>query len=596
MGSTWQRLFPLRASVVTEEAPAVRRQQRSPAAEPTPALRPRLPGWQVAVGITLLALAVRLVGIGYGLPDHFHWDEPTVMNRVIRMGGGDLNPHFFYYPTLLMYVLLVLQGALYLFGRALQVYQSADHFALVYLVDSTTSYVAGRVLVAAFGAASVFVCYLVGLRFLSAPAGLIGALLLAVSPVHVASSHFITNDVPMAFFALLAYVFLWDVYRRGRGRDYLAAGAAIGLGTATKYLPVVLLVSLVLAHVFRLRNETGGWRSAGRGWPWLVAGGAAAFVVFAAASPYVLLDWRSALHDYQVQGALSGATGCRDCSLNFVPYLTGTLGWSVGWGAYLLALVGLASLAWTPGERRLRYGLLASFPVMLFLMVGVQRQPWARWLVPIAPFAGLAAGAVLWALVRRLAARPELARAGAAVPPAWPAPALAAAGALLLVAVPAVTSLGYDRALVAQDPRTSAVNWFEERVPKGTAVAVQPMLDRYFFTAQLRTDAQLERTLSWVPEGKPALRDAVEEKYRERPVYHEVPFSYDLAELRAAGVRYVVLSSAHYHNSDPVREDQLYAALSRESRVVARFTPPVSLPSPDNYPVSMPTVTVYELT
>src|SRR5438445_656285 len=83
------------------------------------------------------------------------------------------------------------------------------------------------------GAATALVTFLVGRRFLSAPAGLIGAVVLAVSPVHVANSHFATNDVPMAFFAVLAYVFLWDVYSRGRGRDYVAAGVAIGLGIGT---------------------------------------------------------------------------------------------------------------------------------------------------------------------------------------------------------------------------------------------------------------------------------------------------------------------------------------------------------------------------
>src|SRR2546421_6556887 len=208
------------------------------------------------------------------------------------MGGRDLNPHFFYYPTLLMYVLLVLQGALYAAGRALHYYPTADAFAVAYLTNSTASYVVGRALVASLGAASVFLTFIVGRRFLSAPAGLIGALLLAVSPVHIGSSHFVTNDVPMAFFALLAYLFIWDVYKRGRGRDYLLSGAVVGLGTATKYLPVVLLVSIALAHAFRMRNQVERWRAAIQGWPWLLAAGAAAFIAFAIASPFVLLDWR----------------------------------------------------------------------------------------------------------------------------------------------------------------------------------------------------------------------------------------------------------------------------------------------------------------
>jgi Dolichyl-phosphate-mannose-protein mannosyltransferase len=551
-----------------------------------------------AIAVTVLGLGLRLAGTWYGLPDHFHWDEPTIMNRVIRMGGGDLNPHFFYYPTLLMYTLLIANGALYAVGHVLHVYPSTNAFAISYLTDSTASYVVGRAVVATLGGLTVLLTYLVGRRFISAPAGLIGALLLAVSPVHVANSHYATNDVPMAFFAMLSYVCLWYVYTRGRGRDYLLAGAVIGLGVSTKYLPLVLLVSLALAHAFRLRNETGTWRSVTTGLLWLVASGAAAFAAFAVTSPYVLMDWRSAIHDYGVQSSLSSAAGCQDCGLNFGPYLTQTLGWSIGWVAYLLALVGLASLAWTRGEARLRGILLASFPIMLFLLIGSERQPWPRWLVPIAPFACLAAGGVLWALARRLASlRLRLPAPGGPGPVAVRGPILAAAAVLTLAALvqPAIETGRFDRSLLATDPRTQAERWFEGTVPDGTTVAVQPMLDRYFFTVQLRTDAQLDELEAYLPPSKAWLRDEVAAQYHQRPVYGEARFVYDLAQLRAEGARYVVISSAHFHNVDPAGEDRLYAQLASDARVAARFTPPVNLPDAADYPTQMPTITVYEL-
>lgn len=586
-------------AVVTEPTPARVPSRGTDVTHPSTAMamrRHQVDVWLVgAAVVTALALGLRLAGLIYGLPEHFHWDEPTIMNRVIRMGGGDLNPHFFYYPTLLMYLLLVLQGMLYAVGHVLHVYPSADSFAVSYLTSSTASYLVGRTLVAALGGASVFLTYLVGRRFLSAPAGLVGALLLAVSPVHIGSSHFVTNDVPMAFFALLAYVFLWNVYTRGRPFDYVVSGVVIGLGVSTKYLPVVLLISLALAHAFRQRNETGGWRAAPRGLRWLAVGGVAAFAAFAATSPYVLLDWRSAIHDYQIQSSLSSAAGCSSCGLNFVTYLTQTLGWSVGWPAYVLALVGLASLAWTPGEARRRGILLASFPVMLFLMVGSERQPWARWLVPIAPFACLAAGAVLYAAVRRVASMPASSRAiGGSLGPRVVLVAVAVLS-LAAAAPPAIASARFDRSLMTTDPRTQAAYWFAARVPNGTTVAVQPMLDRYFFTVQLHTDVQLQELESYLPASREGARQLLDARYRERPVYRQAPFVYDLRQLRAEGVRYVVISSAHYHNVDPLREDRLYADLAVQAHLAARFRPPVGVPDADLYPVSMPTITVYEL-
>src|SRR5690242_11850910 len=109
------------------------------------AARRRMDPWlAAAIGAMALGLALRLTGLAYGLPDHFHWDEPTIMNRAIRMAGGDLNPHFFYYPTLLMYLLLVANGALYAVGHVLGFYASSNAFAVSFLTDSTASYLVGR--------------------------------------------------------------------------------------------------------------------------------------------------------------------------------------------------------------------------------------------------------------------------------------------------------------------------------------------------------------------------------------------------------------------------------------------------------------------
>ena len=557
---------------------------------PAAAGRGRTNRWLVAaLAVTAVALAIRLIGIDYGLPFHYHWDEPTIMNRVIRMGGGDLNPHFFFYPTLLMYVFLAAQGVLYGVGHLLHIYPSGDAFLVSYLTDSTASYVVGRVIVAGAGAATVFVTYAVGRRFLSPGVGLLAAAILAISPVHVANSHFATNDVPMGFFATLTYIFLWQVYRRGLRRDYVATGVVIGLATSTKYLPVVLLVCVAVAHVFRL-HLSGEQFTLRRLVMSPMLSAAVAFGAFAVTSPFVLLDWSNALNDYRVQGQLSSAAGCTDCPFNFVPYLTNTLGWSVGWPVYLLALVGLLSIPFQFGERRFRFILLASWPVLLFLMIGFQRQPWARWLVPIAPFASLAAAAVCISVYRRISAYVS---GGVRIRGAWAGFAVLGLG--LVFVQPAFTSARYDSVLLQKDPRTATVDWFTSNVATGTKIAVQPLLDRYFFTAQLRTSSQLASEEGWIPGSRSSARQEFEAAYNSRPVYEDVAFVYDYDQLKNSGVRYVVISSAHYHEVDAAAEDRFYAQLRERGRLVERFTALSPLPDADNFPVSPPAISVYEL-
>jgi len=555
---------------------------------------PRDP-WLIAVlGIAVVALGLRLVGTPFGLPYHYHWDEPTLLNRVIRMGSGDLNPHYFWYPSLLMYVGLIFEGGLYLVGHLLHVYPSADAFAAAYFEDSTAMYLLGRILVAAIGAANVVVCYQVGKRFFSRPVGLIGALLLAVAPIHVSSSHFFTTDVPMTFLVLVAYLFIWNVYSRGTRRDYVLAAVMIGLGIATKYLPALLLVSLVIAHVARHRLLLGRW------WPvpqvrLLLAAFGLAGAAFFVASPFVVIDWHTALHDYAALTAQKTAQGCQDCSLSFLPYVTNALPWSVGLIAYIAALAGLASLATARSERRLELILFSTFPLLLFAVVGAGRQPLARYLVPLAPFLALAAAAVIVWMAKDAAKR---------LPRLWPSLGrqlpnitVAAAAALTLMALlpAAFVSARYDVYLTHEDPRTQAAAWFNTHVPAGTTIAIQPIQDRYFLTAPVMTESQLATIKGYIPASKKTLVDKLDRYYRSGQVYPDVPFVYDLPTLRAEGVRYVILSSAHYHNVDPAIEDPFYADLARSGRVIAKFEPAEQLPDATLYPVYMPTIMIYEL-
>lgn len=165
----------------------------------------------------------------------------------------------------------------------------------------------------------------------------------------------------------------------------------------------------------------------------------------------------------------------------------------------------------------------------------------------------------------------------------------------MLLVPPSISSVRYDASLLQQDPRTAAVLWFHDHVPTGTRVAVQPMLDRYFFTVQLPTESELATEESWIPPDKAQAQKLLESTYRSRPVYDDVQFTYDYAGLTAEGVRYVVISSAHFHNVDPAAEDQLYRDLNLHAKAAYRFGPKFVLPDAEFFPVTAPVITVYEM-
>jgi len=87
--------------------------------------RSRLGLW----ALLALAAAVRFYGLRFGMPHvEARPDEVVIAGIGKELLRGDLNPHFFRYPTLFMYVLAVIDYGYYLYGRGVGWFTSLDHF------------------------------------------------------------------------------------------------------------------------------------------------------------------------------------------------------------------------------------------------------------------------------------------------------------------------------------------------------------------------------------------------------------------------------------------------------------------------------------
>lgn len=104
--------------------------------------------------------------------------------------------------------------------------------------------VAGRVLIAAFGVATVGVVFLLGRELYSSSVGLVGAALLAVMPYHVIVTRQVLLDGPMVFFSTLVLWWIAKYVKEGRLVWVVAAGAALGLTMLTKESSIVLVGSI----------------------------------------------------------------------------------------------------------------------------------------------------------------------------------------------------------------------------------------------------------------------------------------------------------------------------------------------------------------
>src|SRR4051794_34452677 len=123
--------------------------------------------------ILVVALGLRLWGIGHGLPYVFNPDENAhFVPRAIGMFGHSLDPQYFINPPAFTYLLHVAfwvrWGSRAAVGHA-------------FATDPGTAFTIARVLVAVLGAASVGLLAWAGARLIDRRTGLVAAALLAVA-------------------------------------------------------------------------------------------------------------------------------------------------------------------------------------------------------------------------------------------------------------------------------------------------------------------------------------------------------------------------------------------------------------------------------
>lgn len=151
--------------------------------------------------IFVLAVILRLVGIGWGMPhDNLHPDEGLIFGQAYQCA---LNHNFevrdYYRPN---HVSIKLNTLLYVGIQELYFApQGQTDFALNYSQHFALFTVASRVLTALFSMGTVVLAYLIALLWGRRQA-LFATLLFAIFPSFIEHSHYITPDIPLLFFLM----------------------------------------------------------------------------------------------------------------------------------------------------------------------------------------------------------------------------------------------------------------------------------------------------------------------------------------------------------------------------------------------------------
>jgi 4-amino-4-deoxy-L-arabinose transferase-like glycosyltransferase len=494
---------------------------------------------QARFGLVLSLVAAALLrfwALPQGIPFGVQVDEPEVLLRAVRMmKTGDFNPHFFDYPTLYMYLQALVAVGRFLFGAM------RGEWAGLAQAPPEAFYLWARAVTATLGTATVWVIYHTGLRW-GRRVALLSAVMFAVMPLHVRESHFVLTDVPVTFFVMVTLLLSLRAHERSTLTAFAFAGAAAGLAGATKYTGVLALFLPLLTCALTPAIRPSRVAAA----VIVVISMVGAFLV---AAPYSLLDLPTFLNQFaRLSGEYRAALGAPEpIWIIYLKHLRN----AYGYPGSAIVVAGLAVGAWktATGPDRFKWALLTLFPVLYFRFISNQHIFYGRYLLPLLPFLSLLGAAAVVAIVdvMRHARLPQAAKNVATV-----------LLALIAIAPPSYTSIGFNANAAKVWTTEQAYDWILREIPPGSRVTME--------SRQILLPASYKAT------------------YLAQLRLH--PFEHYVAD----GVDYLIASSQCYgpyldpQNGGPGRfpiEYAEYMHIFNQTQELARFTPSDEHPGPE---------------
>ncbi len=348
--------------------------------------------WTAVFGI---ALGIRLIGIGWGLPNaeryySYHPDEWLILLAsyfTINPYAGEFLPGFYNYGTLPMYLWSVWLHWLSAAGVIGGLPENPSPAQVAEL--RAQLYLWGRILVVLMGAGAAVVVGRTLAIVAGVQAGIIAGLAIALAPALVVHSDFMTVDVPTTFFVALAFHQAVALTISPRPLRTLLWGAVwAGCAAGSKYNAGLALLA-PLVSLWLTSSQPLGRRAL-----WSLAATGVAGLTFALVCPGIWADserfwshfWYEVRHVGQGHGEIFTDTG-----LGWLYHINPNL--STGFGA-----IGLAAslIGWVFYGRRYPalWGILTA-SLAYYLLIGAAEVRFLRYTFPLFPMLAVGVG-LLW--------------------------------------------------------------------------------------------------------------------------------------------------------------------------------------------------------
>ena len=270
------------------------------------------PYYLALLGIVILGLILRLIGIKHGFPFIFHPDEPTIIRSSLGVRFNP-NPKHFDWPHLYIYLNYFLYMAFAKFRSLIVSVGLRDKSAMLFPLmwnENLIYYYLTRCFSAILGGLTAIPVFLAGKKLFGKKAGIFAALAISIMPYHMWHSHYALGDVPMTFLISWALYFASLMVKEDKLKNYILSGLFIGLASSMKYNGGLTAIMVPVAHFLRIfwnRKDTKDKKKIKiidiRGVLSLVLSGLSAGIGFLVGTPYALLDFKTFSRTDGPQGA-----------------------------------------------------------------------------------------------------------------------------------------------------------------------------------------------------------------------------------------------------------------------------------------------------
>lgn len=414
--------------------------------------------------IICIAFYLRTFNINWDNGYYFHPDEralimtslpvqfPTNLADILSVESS-LNPHFFAYGSLPIYLLKICAEIFGLINPVLKAYGGI--------------HIVGRLISASFDTATVFVVYLICAKLFSKKVGLLSSLLYCFSVLPIQLSHFFAVDTILTFFMTTTILWLIHFTKKPSNKNAFFAGIFFGFSLSTKISALILIPVIIISLMLSLHQNKKNKRIKSKNIEEAIIFTLSSAIIFFCTQPYAIIDFREFAQQTTAQTQMSNNAFIFPYTLQYVgkiPYLyelKNIFLWGLGPVIGLLSASGIVYMTLKQGKK-IVFMLPAVFLFVYFFIFGKFAVGFIRYMLPVYPMFTIFAGWFLSEIVIKF------------IPKKYFKNYLITKSLIfLLVMIISIYPVSFLSIYLHANTRIQASDWINKNIPQGSRLAIE---------------------------------------------------------------------------------------------------------------------------